>query len=101
MNYGLYQTLDYDTPKKDMRSSDKKLLTKNLLKLDDSQKEAVLLLICEHARINDDYIWNNDENTLPYNLKYDKIELMFDVNELPIKLKWILNKFIDVIGLND
>ncbi len=96
-NYGLYQTLDYATSKKDISSAEKKTLKKRLSSLETHEKEAVILLICEHARIHDEYIFDGSLLELPYKCVSKKSEFHFSINKLPIKLRWILQKFMEVI----
>lgn len=97
MTYGLYQTLNQGISSRELSDDKKRRLTRRLKKASSDQKEAVLLLICEHARINDGYEIS-DQNTadLPYGLVALSEGLEFELDKLPNALQRILKKFIDM-----
>lgn len=99
--YGLYQTLNNKIPKSDLKADQKIELTKFVDSCTSEQKEAVILLICEHARINDGYLYSNKgEINIPYGGKIEGSNLQFEWKKTPIHLRWILWKFTQ-IGKND
>lgn len=100
MNYGLYQTLNQNLPDQELSSDRKRRLIRRLKKIDDQQKEAVLLLICEHASLNDGYLYKPNELILPYGLNETERGLEFDLEKLPPQLQHILKKFSDMIRQN-
>jgi len=97
---GLYQTLTVkDLPTKDMRSKQKKELRQKLDELSDiTKKEAVCMLIIEHARLHDDYEIKKEMGgiELPYRGKIVEDSPAFYLEKLPIALKWILWRFMRI-----
>ncbi len=100
-NYGLYQTLNVKISKKNLKVKEKKELLSRLSDLDNDSREAVLMLICEHAKFADDFIYNPDDFSLPYSGNQVKGNVTFDLEKLPNPLCWILLKFTNVISKND
>lgn len=94
---GLYQTLTAtELPTKDMKSGQKKQLRQRLDELEDLyQKEAIVALIFEYARQNDDYT-TTEEIKLPYRGKIIDGCPAFYLEKLPIQLKWLLWRFINI-----
>lgn len=92
--YGLYQTFSNHEQKDDL-SLDEKIYMKEIIhSMTLEQKKAVLFLIIEHAKIEDEYVYNSENFSLPYGLSQPRINsLEFELDNLPIKLKWILFKF--------
>lgn len=100
-NYGLYQTLispdiKNSGKKKDITVEQKKFLSQKLSNLDKEQSEAVLMLIIEHARLNDEYDVHSD--TMPYGLEQTSNDITFEIGKLPVPVKLILWKFCNVIN---
>lgn len=93
---GLYQTLK-NVEETKIKAADKKNIIKKLKFLDDSQKEALIILIFEYAK-NEDNI--NIENCIPYHINYENNDLNIDLNNLPNKLLCILFKFSNIISDN-
>lgn len=98
--YGLYQTFSLNNPSNDLSILEKKQLKENLLKLDLDQKKAVFFLIIEHAKITDNFSFDPSKTLiLPYDISHNEASedaeenIEFDLEKLPIKLKWILWKF--------
>lgn len=95
--YGLYQTLyPLNDSEKSLTSRQVTQLKEKIENLTPMQKEAVFMLICEHARLSDNFIFTS-ECSLPYGMVEDKENVVFDVKQLPPKLQWILWKFIQVV----
>jgi|694.fasta_scaffold73514_2 hypothetical protein len=95
--YGLYQTFSSDTPEKDLSEEEKKELDLTFKILNTEQKKAVFFLIIEHAKITEDYIYDPKNIIFPYNMIQNENSIEFDLENLPIKLKWILLKFSKII----
>lgn len=96
--YGLYQTFSQNTPEDDLSEKEKKELKDFLLNLELDQKKAVFFLIIEHAIINDNFSYDPKKQLeLPYDLLQNEKNLEFNLENLPINLKWILWKFHNMI----
>ena len=96
--YGLYQTFAAsDVPKNDLSMAEKKVLHEKFSTLVTDQAEAVFMLICEHARVNNDFDYDPQNVVLPYSLKQDEANVVIDLENLPMKLRWILWRFGNVI----
>lgn len=94
--YGLYQTLSSEKfPSKDLLVKNKKDLVVVFNNLNQEQSEVVFMLICEHARVNDDYKYSPEN--LPYGVTFEDEKIHFDVNDLPKNLRHILWKFKNII----
>lgn len=93
--YGLYQTLSFNIPKRDLSLTQKKELVKRISTLGKKQCEALLLLICEHARSSGDF----DIQTLeiPYTGKQEGGNVVFDFSKFPVSLRWVTWRFIQVV----
>lgn len=97
--YGLYQTLKTNIPSKDLTSHQKDQLLQRLSNLTYQQKEAVFLLICEHAKQNVEGASKTENNyTIPYEGRQKDNDIILDMDKLPISLRWILYKFTDIIN---
>ncbi len=94
--YNLYQSLDVKVPETDLKKTQKKKFTELTADLTENQKISFLKLIIEHARLNDKY--NENSEIFPYTelSKNETTQLIFDVNEFPLKLRWILFRFLEV-----
>lgn len=98
--YNLYHTLNNNVPSKKFPATKKKTLQAKLKTLDDTSKEAFLMLICEHARLNDDFKYIPEKENLPYKGIQNDEDIVFDFKEIPNQLCWILSKFLDVVCKN-
>lgn len=89
--YSLYQTYNIDFADKEPPMAQKKAFAENVNKLYTHQKNAIVRLILEHARINGDYVVGE----LPYGGKEidGGVEYTLDGKNMPRKLKWILLSF--------
>jgi hypothetical protein len=96
--FELYYTLNTNI-------SDKKLTKKEIATLESSIKnlkdkkssEAIVMLICEHARCIDNFeVITNNQFLLPYEGIQDDNNIKFDVGKLPTQLVRILQKFCDI-----
>jgi len=96
-NYGLYQTLNQNIPKKDLKSSQKAHVLEKITNLSSRENEAIVMLIYEHARVHEDIIYNPEDVTLPYGGSFDKKTVTFDFKKMPISLRWIILKFLDIV----
>ncbi len=101
--YGLYQTLtstsfdDSKLSQKDLSTDQKKELLCKLSAINKAQTDAIFMLIIEHARINNEFIYDQTNMKLPYGLEQKSKIIVFDLKNLPISLRWILWRFSNVI----
>ena len=93
--YGLYQTLSGGIQPKKLTAVQKRELAKHLNSVPDSQAEAVLMLVCEHARVSGDFDYDPENLLLPYGLTTDN-PMVFDLAKLPAPLRQILWKFKNI-----
>lgn len=92
-NFPLYDNLVKDAKDEDLDSKEKKALVKNINKIDENGSELLYVLIkvyhinneCEHASY-----------TIPYDGKFVKKDLKFDLEKIPNKLKQIIQKFVNM-----
>lgn len=99
MSYILHSTFK-NLPTHDLSSKQKRKLCKALTSLEDEEKKkAVFLLIAEHARLESGEI-DIGNYIVPYEgvAKHDNIS--FNIEKIPISLKWILWKFMNIEGEN-
>lgn len=100
MDYSLYKTYNIDS-NSNLSKKQEALLLKNLNKLlspnenknYDIYAEAIIMLICEHARLQDDFIISKDEKNIPYGIKLEKDCVKINLKKLPSSLKSILLRF--------
>lgn len=99
--YHLYQTFLGNIPVKDLTKKQKAAIQEKIKDMDEKQVETMIMLITEDARLNNNYkpLFSNVE--LPYG-GYQKEEdgvenIEFDLEKFPIRLKWILLKFVGMI----
>lgn len=101
-NFPLYNNLNKDIPKKDLTVSQKEELVFKLNSIDDTGRDLVYALIqfCNIENTNE-----NQENTysdqLPYNgireeVKKSRENLTWSLADLPIRLRHILYKFVNM-----
>lgn len=95
MNYPLYHTLNAERPKgKFSDVNRKKLIDLTKTDLSEQKKTAILMLVAEHARINDKYNFVTDD--LPYRMKQTGEDVIMYVEKFPTELQWILWKFLQI-----
>lgn len=99
MTYPLYQTFKTNIPDKDLPAKDKKKLSDVVDNLDEDQKIAMIRLILEHATLEGDISPDQGLQSLPYggDLVGDEKTPQFKIAKLPIRLRWILWKFTEVV----
>lgn len=92
--YPLYQTLCCKLSKKEPSMAQKNALSESIDSLHGNQKEVMVKLILEHARINEVL----DIDTIPYGGIEEDGVIIFDMEngKFPTELKWILIKFFKV-----
>jgi len=97
-NYGLYQTFSSNIPIEPLPDVEKEDLFKKIEFLSHEQKCAFFMLICEHARLNDNFQYDNTEDIiLPYSIKQVENNVSLDFSKIPRELQWILSKFSNII----
>jgi|SRR5579862_3365585 len=92
-SYSLYQTLDKNIPITDLTIKEKNQLKSDVSTFQEPQKIAFIRLIIEYSRINDN---NVNIKKIPYSTEIATDNFEFDVDNFPIKLRWILLKFCNV-----
>ena len=92
-NFPLYKSLSQDIPTSDLTAKQKTELLKLIKNIDNNGCERIYVLIKTHQIEN-----STDKNALgiPYQGKYVKTDLEFDLNELPNELRQILYKFVKI-----
>jgi len=95
----VYYTLNVNIPKKDLSAAKKRDLLERIERLETEQREAVFLLICEHYKSESGL--DLDGLTLPYDGEKKKKGVEFDLDKLPIPLRWILYKFTLIVIKSD
>ena len=96
MSYPLYHTLDKNLKKSDLNATQKKALLEKLSETNDDTKKALIMLIVEHSKIADDVQVDPENFILPYNVKQHGKDVHIDLENLPIPLRWILWKFMNL-----
>ncbi|MDB4769516.1 hypothetical protein OAG24_00985 [bacterium] len=93
--YGLYQTLieNEGSYEADISKENKKTLVKFLNKVEPAYGEAILMLICEHAKLNDRFEYDPVNLKLPYKGIQKDFDVIFELKNLPVSLRHILYKF--------
>ena len=97
-SYGLYQTFAPSENSESITTKQKNALQKKFSNLDTEQSEAVLMLICEHARLNEDFVYDPSNIVLPYGLEQKKSTVGINIENLPEALQQILWSFSNVIN---
>ena len=95
--YGLYQTLDKNIPRKDLTEKEKKHILKKIKGAAPDQLEAMFMLICEDARLHDDFEGELENYELPYRGKSQDEGVQFNLERFPRRLRWIIFRFCNVI----
>lgn len=100
-SYPLYHTLNKKIPTKDLTESQKKSLKTKLGAAEDPHiKEAVIMLIAEHATVNENFdiktLAQKKGGILPYGMVQTSDDVSLDIEKFPIELRWILFKFLNV-----
>jgi len=98
MSYSLYHTLNKNLKTTDLSASQKKALTGKLSNSEMSleTKKAIIMLITEHAKTADGMHIDSENFSPPYNVKQLGKDVHIDLEELPVPLKWILWKFVNL-----
>lgn len=100
-SYPLYHTLNKNIPAKDLSVTQKQNLKDKIGSCTDSDvKKAIVMLIAEHATVKQDLdvklLAQKKGGALPYKMTQTKDDVSFDIENLPIELRWILLKFLNV-----
>lgn len=96
MNFPLYDSLEKKVVKtSDIKPAEKKECIEMISLLDDNGKEILIILIFLYYKNN---YTNNMEEAIPYEGKYtqknDTIDVEWNINKFPTKLKRILYEFL-------
>ena len=92
--YPLYHTLNQNIPKTKLTKAQETKLIDRLGSLEGDAKKAVIMLATEHAKVVDQYVYDPDSIVVPYRGVQDGDDVIFDLKDFPVELKWILWKFI-------
>ena len=82
---------------KDLKAAQKTHILEKIVTLSSRETEAVVMLVCEHARIHEDFVYDLEDVTLPYEGSYDKKTVTFDFKKMPISLRWIILRFLEIV----
>ena len=96
-NYGLYQTLNKNIPKQDLKAAQKSHVIEKMSDLSVRESEAIVMLVCEHAHIHENFMYDPEDITLPYEGSFDKKTVTFDLKKMPISLRWIISRFLEIV----
>lgn len=99
MSYSLYHTLNKNLKNTDLSASQKKVLLEKLSDpqiLSEETKKAIIMLVIEHAKTADGMKIDSENFSLPYNVKQIGKDVHIDIENLPVALKWILWKFMNL-----
>ena len=101
-NFALYHTFNVNIPTKDLTIKQKDIIEKKIPDLSEEEVVMMTMLITEDARLFNNYkpLFSGVE------LPYDGIEMTdeegkkiirFDLESFPIRLRWVLLKFIGMV----
>ena len=91
--YPLYYTLNQNMTNKEISNSKKKKLAEKLNQIEDyNEKKAIVMLIAEHAKVNDDL--DIESEKIPYGILQKSDDVVIDIDKLPNDLQQILWKFM-------
>lgn len=97
MEYGLYQTLVSGNPRKrDINATQKRTIVERSSTLTTDQKEHFFMLIAEHAKRTEGWVY--DKDNLPYDIKYENGNITFALSNFPKELNWILLSFVNKVN---
>ena len=96
MSYPLYHTLDKNLKKSDLTAIQKKALLEKLVETNEDTKKALVMIIVEHSKVADDVQVDPENFILPYDIKQNGKDVHIDLENLPIPLRWILWKFMNL-----
>lgn len=95
--YGLYYTFSSNIPEEELSEKDINNLISKTSSLSYEQKCAFFMLICEHARLNEQFQYDEEEGILPYSINQEENNILIDFSKIPRELQWILFKFSNII----
>lgn len=103
MVYQLYHTFNCTSDKKSKLTKKQVDGLRDMLlgsvREDPKKMEAVVLLIIEHSRVEGVFKYNPDGGqTLPYGMKEENFQVVFELDKLPMELQHILYKFCTLGG---
>lgn len=96
MSYPLYHTLDKNLKKSDLSAVQKKALLEKLSNATNDEKSALIMLIAEHSKVADEVPIDPENFNLPYGVQQIGKDVHIDLENLPIPLRWILWKFMNL-----
>lgn len=95
--YPLYNTLNKNIKSKKLTSKQKEKLIKFLSTENKKLYEAIIMIIAEHAKINDEFSIQqfSEDLKLPYDIVENSKSVKITLEKLPLELQQILWKFIE------
>jgi len=93
-NYNVYQTFCSKLPKGKPSDDQIRELIQNIESADSSQRDAIAMLILEHAKIHEDLL---DKKNVPYGIVQEGEDCVIEIKNLPDELIWILVRFSEVM----
>jgi hypothetical protein len=100
-SYSLYYTLNRDIPKKGMTKTQENKLKEKLDATDANSQRAIIMLMAEHSKVVDQVSFDVQDITLPYGSVQQDKDFVFDLENIPRELKWILWKFVNLSSGGD
>jgi hypothetical protein len=91
--FPLYDRLSSNTPSRDLTMAQKMSFVKKIKKIDQNGYELMYALMRMYQLENEE---ENSSFIVPYNGVFQNNDIIFDINELPKKLRQILLKFLTV-----
>ena len=95
--YALYYTLNQKIPDGALNPRQRKKIYDKVPNLDDSQRKAFFLLMCEHY-LNSEEPNEITETFLPYELKQLDSGVQINFSKIPHELQWVLYKFVEIVS---
>lgn len=91
----LYQTFNCELPSSDLKKTEKEHLIKCIQELDQVGSEIMFTLIYEHyiRTLPSD---TSEKTKTPYGCKYEKGDVTFNLTKIPIPLRHILYRFVNM-----
>ena len=96
--YDLYYTLNSNIPDREFTPAEQAEFDEGVAALPGSTQEAVVLLIYEHFLVENKIDEVTTPVLLPYGGKERKTSVSYDYAALPLALRWILSKFVRIVG---
>jgi len=97
-NYGLYQTLISSEKDLPLSEEEQKNLMERIKNSSYETREAIFMIICEHAKIHEEFNYDPENISLPYEIKTGRNKVTIDLKNIPVELQRILLRFSNVFS---